>query len=124
VRRLFLRIGGIPINRRAATGVIGELLNEFRRRDWMWLAIAPEGTRSYTDHLKSGFYLLAREADVPVGLGYIDYARRHIGIDEYVRMTGDVEADLARLRAFYADKRGYAPERAGQLRFRRGSTPK
>src|SRR5512141_2150579 len=55
-RRLLLRIGGVPINRRERSGFVDTLLEEFRRRDRFWLAIAPEGTRSYTDHLKSGFY--------------------------------------------------------------------
>jgi 1-acyl-sn-glycerol-3-phosphate acyltransferase len=118
VRQLFLRIGGVPVNRRAATGVITALTEEFRRRDWLWLAIAPEGTRSHTNHLKSGFYQLALAADLPIGLGYIDYGRRVVGIDHYVRMTGDEAADLRTLREFYADKRALVPARAGEIRFR------
>lgn len=116
--RLLRRIGGVPINRRERSGLIAALIEEFRSRDWMWLAVAPEGTRSYTDHLKSGFYHLALAADLPIGLGYIDYGRRQVGIDTYVRMTGDVDRDLATLRAFYADKRARVPGLAGELRFR------
>jgi 1-acyl-sn-glycerol-3-phosphate acyltransferase len=80
--------------------------------------VAPEGTRAHTDHLKSGFYQIALAADLPIGLGYLDYARRCIGIDTYVRMTGDEDRDLATLRAFYADKRACIPEHVGELRFR------
>jgi 1-acyl-sn-glycerol-3-phosphate acyltransferase len=112
------RIGGVPINRRQSTGVIGALLEEFRRRDWLWLAVAPEGTRSYTDHLKSGFYQIARAADVPIGLAYIDYGRRQVGIDTYVRMTGDEARDLETLRAYYSDKHARVPRLAGPIRFR------
>jgi 1-acyl-sn-glycerol-3-phosphate acyltransferase len=115
---LLRRIGGVPINRRERSGLITALLAEFRSRDWMWLAVAPEGTRAYTDHVKSGFYQIARAADLPIGLGYIDYGRRQVGIDTYVRMTGDVEQDLATLRAFYADKQARDPTLAGELRFR------
>jgi 1-acyl-sn-glycerol-3-phosphate acyltransferase len=118
VRRLLRAIGGVPINRRERTGLIASLLEEFRRHDWLWLAVAPEGTRAHTDHLKSGFYQIALAADLPIGLGYLDYARRCIGIDTYVRMTGDEDRDLATLRAFYADKRACIPEHAGELRFR------
>lgn len=113
------RLGGIPVDRRRATGFLDALLEEFRRRDWIWVAIAPEGTRSRADHLKSGFYQLAVAAGVPVALGYIDYSSRTVGIDTYLRMSGDRDADLARIRDFYADKRGRRPELAGQLRFRR-----
>jgi 1-acyl-sn-glycerol-3-phosphate acyltransferase len=85
----------------------------------MWVAIAPEGTRSHTDHLKSGFYQIAVAANVPVALGYIDYATRTVGIDTYLRMTGDREADMARIREFYSNKRGRCHENAGELRLRR-----
>ena len=113
---LLRRMGGIPANRRERTGLIGQLVEEFRRRDWMWLAIAPEGTRSHVPHWKSGFYRLALEAGVPVGLAFIDYRTRTVGLREYVRLTGDREADMERIRAAYAGKVGYHPERAGEVR--------
>jgi 1-acyl-sn-glycerol-3-phosphate acyltransferase len=112
-------LGGIPVDRKRATGFLDALLEEFRRRDWIWVAIAPEGTRSHADHIKSGFYQLAVAADVPVALGYIDYGSRTVGIDTYLRMSGDREADLAKIRDFYASKRGRRQELAGDLRFRR-----
>lgn len=111
-------LGGIPVDRRRAAGFVDTLVEEFRARDWMWVAIAPEGTRSHTDYLRPGFYRLAVAADVPVALGYIDYGSRTVGIDTFLRMTGDREADLARIRDFYADKRGRRPELAGELRLR------
>lgn len=112
-------LGGIPVDRKRVTGFLDALLEEFRRRDWIWVAIAPEGTRSHADHIKSGFYQLAVAADVPVALGYIDYGSRTVGIDTYLRMSGDREADLAKIRDFYASKRGRRQELAGDLRFRR-----
>lgn len=115
---LYRRIGGIPVNRRESTGFVETLLAEYRERDWMWLAVTPEGTRGRTDHLKSGFYQLALEADLPVGLGYIDYATRTVAIDTYTRFTGDRERDLASLREFYSDKRGRRPQCEGRIRFR------
>jgi 1-acyl-sn-glycerol-3-phosphate acyltransferase len=118
-RGLLMRIGGIPVDRRRTAGFVPALLDEFRRRDWMWLAITPEGTRSYSGHLRSGFYQLALGADIPIALGYIDYWSRTVGIDTYLRMTGDQERDLDRIRRFYADKRGRRPELAGELRFKR-----
>lgn len=111
-------LGGIPVDRKRAKGFLDALVDEFRRRDWMWVAIAPEGTRSHTDHLRSGFYQIALAADVPIALGYIDYGTRTVGIDTYLRMTGDRDADMARIRDFYGGKRGRWPEFAGDLRLR------
>lgn len=118
LRRLFLRIGGIPINRRERTGFVAVLLAEFARHDWMWLAVAPEGTRSHTDHWKSGFYQIAVAGQLPIGLGYIDYATHTVGIDTYLTPTGEPDLDFDRIRAFYADKRGRRPEAAGDIRLR------
>jgi 1-acyl-sn-glycerol-3-phosphate acyltransferase len=117
-RGLLERTGGIAVDRQRAVGFIDTLLEEYRRRDWMWLAIAPEGTRSHTDHLKSGFHKLALAADLPVAFAYIDYGTKTVGIDTYVRFTGDRERDMELMRAFYADKRGRRPERAGDIRLR------
>jgi len=117
-RKWFGRIGGIPVDRRRARGFIDQLLAEFGSRDWMWLAITPEGTRSHTDYLKPGFYQLALAGDLPVALAYIDYGARTVGIDTYVRMTGDREADMARIREFYAGRRGRRDDLAGELRLR------
>jgi len=113
---LLRRMGGIPANRRERSGLIGQLVREFQRRDWMWLAIAPEGTRAHVPHWKSGFYRLALEAGVPVGLAFIDYRTRTVGLREYVRLTGDREADMERIRSAYAGKVGLRPERAGDIR--------
>jgi 1-acyl-sn-glycerol-3-phosphate acyltransferase len=118
VRALFLRIGGIPINRRERTGFVNTLLAEFAKHDWMWLAVAPEGTRARTDHWKSGFYQIAVAGGLPVGLGYIDYATHTVGVDTYLNLSGDPLQDFARIRAFYADKRGRRPENESEIRLR------
>ncbi len=118
LRRLLIRLGGVPIDRREPAGGVRTLLAEFGRQDWMWLALAPEGTRSRTDHWKSGFYRIAVAGGLPVGLGYIDYATRSIGIDTYLTLTGDPEQDFARIRGFYADKRGSRHENASDIRLR------
>jgi 1-acyl-sn-glycerol-3-phosphate acyltransferase len=115
---LFKRIGGIPVNRSKSSGFVRSLLEEFKRRDAMWVALAPEGTRSHSDHWKSGFYRIALAAGLPVGLAYIDYGTRTLGIDTYVTLSGDQDADMQRLREFYADKRGRMPRNAGDIRLR------
>ncbi len=100
VRRLFVRLGGIPIRRDQRSRSVELLLAEFEKQDRMWLAVAPEGTRSHTDHWKSGFYRIALAGKLPVGLGYIDYATHTVGIDTYLTLTGDTALDFARIREF------------------------
>lgn len=122
VAGLLRRMGGVPVNRREPRGLVRELAREMERSERFWLAIAPEGTRAHTDHLKSGFYQLARAADVPVGLAFIDYAEKVVGLSAYVRMTGDTTADLETLREAYASKVGRHRDQASDIRFR-GTPP-
>lgn len=115
---LLLRWGGLPVNRREPTGFVRQVQDEFERDDEFRLAIAPEGTRSLVPHWKSGFYRIARAVGVPLALAYIDYPRREIGIGGYIELTGDVAADMAAIRAFYAGKRGRRPGKQGPVRLR------
>jgi 1-acyl-sn-glycerol-3-phosphate acyltransferase len=118
MRWLFSRLGGIPINRRERTGMIAQLVDVFSRSRSFHICIAPEGTRSRTDHWKSGFYRLAMAAKVPVGLGFIDYKNRCAGVERWVTLSGNEDADLSMLRDYYADKTGCYPEKAGDIRFK------
>lgn len=115
---LLLRWGGVPVNRRERTGFIDAMTTLFRRNEEFRLAIAPEGTRGRAPHWKSGFYHLARAAGVPLALGFIDYPRREVGLGAYLDLTGDRLADMARIRAFYAAKRGHHPRNQGPVRLR------
>ncbi|MCM2333658.1 MAG: 1-acyl-sn-glycerol-3-phosphate acyltransferase [Anaeromyxobacteraceae bacterium] len=118
VRGLLLRMGGIPVDRAHAAGLIPSLVAEFGRREAMCLALAPEGTRAYRDHLKSGFYRLALAARVPVGLAFIDFGTRTIGVTRWLDLTGDEEADLEEIRRAYQGKLGRHPAQAAAIRFK------
>ena len=118
LKSLFVRLGGVPINRREATGMIQQLVDVFAQNEQFCICIAPEGTRAKSDHWKTGFYRLALAANVPVGLGFIDYRTKTAGIAQWVTLSGDEKTDLAMLRDFYADKIGLYPENAGDIRFK------
>lgn len=115
---LFRWLGGIPVNRRERTGFVAALAALFAQRDSLYLAIAPEGTRARGNHWKSGFYRVALAAGVPLGLAFIDYPRREVGILGWLALTGNEAEDLAQLRALYAGKRGRIAENAGDIRFK------
>lgn len=104
---LLLRaLGAIPIDRRAAHGVVGETVRAFRTNPNAWFLLAPEGTRKAVQKWKSGFWHIARQADVPVCCIYIHYPDKIFGIGEVFRMSEDMDADMARIRAWYAPYQG------------------
>jgi 1-acyl-sn-glycerol-3-phosphate acyltransferase len=113
---LLRRWGGIPVDRSGGTGVIAYFAAQFAAHDDFRLVVAPEGTRSRAPHWKSGFYYLARAANVPLALSFVDYRRRETGVGAYLEPTADVAADMTRIAAFYADKTARHPANAGPVR--------
>ena len=114
---LLRSLGGIPLDRQRAGSAVEQAVEMFRKNDSYYFGLAPEGTRSRADHWKSGFYRIARSADVPVVLGFLDYGKRRIGIGPTLELSGDWEKDLAYCREFYKDIEGRWPEKAGPVTF-------
>ena len=108
---VFRFMGGIPIDRRRAGGVVKQMAEAFAAEESLALVIPPEGTRGFREHWKSGFYRIALEADVPVILSFLDYRSRVAGFGPEFRLTGRGAADMDLIRDFYADKIGRNPER-------------
>jgi 1-acyl-sn-glycerol-3-phosphate acyltransferase len=113
---LFRRLGGIPINRQAPHGAVSQMTERFEQADELLLAVAPSGTRKKVDHWKSGFYRIAMRAQVPIACGYLDYAGRRAGIGLVFTPSGDMKADMDRIRAFYQDKHGRYPQLESTIR--------
>lgn len=109
-------LGGIPIDRRSRGNRVEQLAALFAGRDRLILAIPPEGSRSSHTHWKSGFYWVARTADVPVCLSFLDWGTRRAGLGPLLRTTGDLRADMDFVRAFYAGRTGRFPEMQGPIR--------
>ena len=118
LRPLFIALGGVPINRRERTGMVKQLLESFAGSERLCLCIAPEGTRSKSDYWKTGFYHLALAAKLPLGLAFIDYGSKQLGVERWITLSGNEAADLAMFRAYYAGKIPRYPERAGEIRFK------
>lgn len=112
---LFHKLGGIPVNRSIPGSLIDDLSDYCQRHDHAIIAIAPEGTRSHVTHWKSGFHRIARAADIPLALGYIDYGRKRVGIAGYLEASEDIEADMARIAGFYAGVHALRPNAAGAI---------
>jgi 1-acyl-sn-glycerol-3-phosphate acyltransferase len=103
---LLRRLGGMPIDRGAAKGVVEQMIDQFRQHDALWLGIAPEGTRKPVKRWKSGFWHIAHDAGVPIVTAWFNYPDKTIGIGPLFETSDDMAADMARLRAFYTPFKG------------------
>ena len=110
-------VGGISINRSLSQNVVDQIAERIRNTDRMMMVFTPEGTRSYRDRWKTGFYWTAHAAGVPIVCGYIDYVRKRCGSGLVLYPTGDIEADFEKIKAYYEVwGRGKYPEKTNALR--------
>ena len=113
-------VGGVPVDRKSPRGLVEQMVERVKtakeRDAFFWLVIAPEGTRGYHDHWRSGFHRVAHQADVPLALVYFDYAEKVVGLDRFIRLSGDTDADMAVIADYFAHRCGKRPELAGAVR--------
>ena len=103
---MFRKVGGIPVERGRAGGLVRQVKAAFDGEERMILVIAPEGTRSAAPAWKSGFVEIAEGAEVPVVLAGVDGPDKVISISAPQWVGPDRTEFMDRLRKFYADKPG------------------
>ena len=103
-------LGGIPVNRAQSGNLVASSAQAMRDVDGpMQLIVPPEGTRGKTRHWKTGFYYIAQQAGVPIVLAFVDYGRKVGGLGPVFQPTGNIDTDMARIKAFYAPIQGKNP---------------
>lgn len=104
---LMMWLGGIAVHRESANNLVAASVQAIREADGpVQLVVPPEGTRSKVRYWKTGFYYIATGAQVPIVLAFMDYEKKRAGIGGEFTPTGDVEADMAAIKAFYAPFKG------------------
>jgi 1-acyl-sn-glycerol-3-phosphate acyltransferase len=113
-------VGGVPLERSKSRGVVEQMVAQMRdkkdRAEYFWLALSPEGTRSYQPGWRSGFYRLAYEAQVPLGLVRFDYGRRVFSCRRFITLSGDRAADMQVIASAFDGVTGYRPALAAPVR--------
>ena len=109
---IFRAIGGVPVYRKTKHGsLVKQLVERYKTEPKLTLAITPEGTRSRNAKWHTGFLTIAREADVPILLGILDYGSKTIDVSTVFRATGDNEADMKKIKEFYSPYTGKYPDK-------------
>lgn len=121
--RVLRRCGAIPVDRVQPVGLVRDLVRQADGDEPFLLIIAAEGTRRQGEYWKSGFYRIARRTGLPLVLAFVDGPTRTTGFGPTVVPTGDVRADMDRLRKFYADKHGLRPAWRTEPRLREEDRP-
>ncbi|MBU0465171.1 MAG: 1-acyl-sn-glycerol-3-phosphate acyltransferase, partial [Proteobacteria bacterium] len=106
---LLKRLGGISVYRSEQGNIVQYLTDVFEKSKELIIAIAPSGTRKKVVKWKTGFYHIACQAKVPIVFGFIDYKQKITGIGPVFHTSGDINADMKLIRAFYAEFSGKHP---------------
>lgn len=100
-------LGGIAVDRSKTNNLVQASAQAIQAAEGaLQLIVPPEGTRSKTRYWKTGFYHIAVTAQVPIVMAYMDYQRKISGLGPIFVPTGDVEADMVQIKAFYAPFKG------------------
>jgi 1-acyl-sn-glycerol-3-phosphate acyltransferase len=115
-RGLMMWLGGIPVKRESANNLVAASVQAIQAADGpLQLVVPPEGTRSKVRYWKTGFYYIATGAGVPIVLAYMDYERKLSGLGPVFHPSGDLEADMVRIQAFYAPFKGKNAAQSGSI---------
>jgi 1-acyl-sn-glycerol-3-phosphate acyltransferase len=112
-------LGGVPVDRRAAGGVVEQMVEMFARKksagEYFWLALTPEGTRSWRPAWRSGFYRVTLSAQVPLVLAVLDYGRKEVRVVDAMTLSGQVDEDMRRIAQAFEGCRGLRQELAAPI---------
>jgi 1-acyl-sn-glycerol-3-phosphate acyltransferase len=113
-------LGGLPVARDKPQGAVGQMAEALRTaRDqgrYMWLGLSPEGTRRRTEGWRSGFYRVALQAGVPLGVVALDFGRREVRFQHFWELCGRPDEDIAAIATALVGCRGKRPELAAPIR--------
>lgn len=109
-------LGGIAVDRANPGDVVAQVRELARVKENFIIVVTPEGTRR-GNGWRSGFYRIAMRSNLPVTLGFVDKTTMTSGLGPTIHLTGDVVADMDRIREFYADKAGVNPDLRTEPRF-------
>lgn len=102
----FRWLGGYPVDRSSSHDMVEHVTNLFNSHDKFILAIAPEGTRKKVEKLKTGFYYIAKSANVPIVPVGFDFKKKEIIVAEPMEVTDSFENDMEKLLGFYRSVTG------------------
>jgi 1-acyl-sn-glycerol-3-phosphate acyltransferase len=100
-------LGAIPVNRAVSGDMVRQTVALFAQKDTLVIGLSPEGTRGKTTRWKSGFWHIARTAQVPLVLAFVDTKNKTGGILGEFTLTDDYDGDIERLKLLYKPFRGF-----------------
>ncbi len=106
----FRALGGTPVDRSKKNKLVDAIIDIFNSKTEFRLALSPEGTRKKVERWKTGFYFIAKGANVPIVMVTLDFGNKQIKISEPYHTTDDMDRDFQVFSSFYENVKGKNPE--------------
>lgn len=91
--------GSIPVcSEKNSVLQISEIINLNKE---IHIVLSPEGTRRKNTKWKKGFYYISKRSNVPIITGYIDYAKKEIGIKGVIHKTDNIHSVMQEINGYY-----------------------
>ena len=103
-------MGGVPVDRSKSTNFVESMVQLFDSREKFTLTIAPEGKRKKVDKLKTGFYYIAKDANVAIVLIKFDWGNKVLEWRQPFYPSGNIISDMELIDDFFRGVAGYNPE--------------
>lgn len=107
---LFRLLGGTPVDRSQNNNLVDSIVQLFNSKEEFRLGLSPEGTRKKVTKWKTGFYYIAKGANVPIVMATLDFGNKQIKISKAYTLTEDMDTDFKHFHAFFSDVKGKNPE--------------
>ncbi|QNM86416.1 1-acyl-sn-glycerol-3-phosphate acyltransferase [Polaribacter pectinis] len=106
----FRAMGGTPVDRTKSNNLVDAIVQIFNNKEEFRLGLSPEGTRKKVDKWKTGFYYIAKGANVPIVMATLDFENKQIKISEPYYTTANKDKDFEVFHSFYKGIKGKNPE--------------
>ena len=100
---IFRSLGGTPVDRSKSNNLVDAIVQVFNEKEEFRLALSPEGTRKKVEKWKTGFYYIAKGANVPIVMATLDFGKKQVKISKPYNTTDNKEKDFDHFHSFFAD---------------------
>jgi 1-acyl-sn-glycerol-3-phosphate acyltransferase len=107
----FKWLGAIGVDRKKHNNLVDYSVELFNSCEKLILMVPAEGTRERVEKWKTGFYHIAKNSNVPVGFGFLDYGKKLSGVGDVYHLKGVFEQDMQYIQDFYTTIEGRHPEK-------------
>jgi 1-acyl-sn-glycerol-3-phosphate acyltransferase len=107
---IFRALGGFPVERSKKTNFVESLVNVYNTEEKFATTITPEGMRKYNGKWKTGFYHVAKNANIPIVRIAFDYGSMQVIFSEPYTVTKGVDETIDEFKQYYSQYTGKNPE--------------